>query len=95
MGGGQRSPYSQSSHTPVWINRTGNPGMATGGTGDVLAGMIAALWARGGDGIHAATTAVWAHGTAGDLAAIAHGQTSLTATTLAQYLPMAFQMLER
>jgi NAD(P)H-hydrate epimerase len=78
----------------MWLNHTGNPGMATGGTGDVLTGMIGALWARGGDALQAAATAVWAHGTAGDLAAIAHSRTSLTATTLAQYLPPAFKVLE-
>jgi NAD(P)H-hydrate epimerase len=76
-----------------WLNRTGNPGMATGGTGDVLAGMIAALWTQTSDALLAACTGVWAHGTAGDRAAISKGQTSLTATTLTQYLPEAFQIL--
>lgn len=70
------------------LNRTGNPGMATGGMGDVLAGMAAALWVRGGDAPQAAAAAVWAHGTAGDAAAIAHGQAALTATSLTRYLPM-------
>jgi NAD(P)H-hydrate epimerase len=76
-----------------WLNRTGNPGMASGGTGDVLAGMIAALWTQTPDALLAACTGVWAHGTAGDRAAISKGQTSLTATTLTQHLPEAFQML--
>jgi len=77
------------------INRTGNPGMATGGAGDVLAGMAAALWARHDDALHAAATAVWAHGTAGDLAALAQGPVSLTATTLAQCLPVALRDISR
>lgn len=76
-----------------WLNRTGNPGMASGGTGDVLAGMIATLWTQTADALLAACTGVWAHGTAGDRAAISMGQTSLTATTLTQHLPEAFQML--
>jgi NAD(P)H-hydrate epimerase len=76
-----------------WLNRTGNPGMASGGTGDVLAGIITALWTQTPDALLAACTGVWAHGTAGDWAAISKGQTSLTATTLTQYLPEAFQML--
>ncbi|MCL1920605.1 MAG: NAD(P)H-hydrate dehydratase [Kiritimatiellaeota bacterium] len=75
------------------LNRTGNPGMATGGTGDVLAGMVAALWAQNGDSVRAAAAAVWAHGAAGDAAAFSGAQTSLTATTLARHLPSAFQML--
>jgi len=76
-----------------WLNRTGNPGMASGGMGDLLAGMIAALWTQTADAARAACTGVWAHGTAGDQAALAQGQTSLTATTLAQHVAEAFQML--
>ena len=76
-----------------WLNRTGNPGMASGGMGDLLAGMIAALWTQTSDAAQAACTAVWAHGTAGDLFAIPHGHTSLTATALAKHLPEAFHML--
>lgn len=82
-----------------WHNPTGNPGMATGGTGDVLAGMIAALCCqpcaspRGptarapvGD---VARLAVWAHGRAGDLAAAQLGEVSLTARDLLAHLPGA------
>jgi NAD(P)H-hydrate epimerase len=76
-----------------WLNRTGNPGMASAGTGDVLAGVIGARWALGPDAGAAACIGVWAHGTAGDIAALKQGQTSLTATTLAQNLPDAFQKL--
>jgi ADP-dependent NAD(P)H-hydrate dehydratase / NAD(P)H-hydrate epimerase len=76
-----------------WLNRTGNPGMASAGMGDVLAGIIGARWAQIPDASVAACMGVWVHGTAGDLAALKQGQTSLTATTLVQNLPEAFQML--
>lgn len=78
-----------------WINLTGNPGMASGGMGDVLAGMVGALWASGRSALQAASAAVWAHGTAGDFAAIAESQTSLCATSLASRLGAVFQMIER
>ncbi len=78
-----------------WLNLTGNPGMASGGTGDVLAGMVGALWVQGLEAVPAATTAVWAHGTAGDLAAFAGSQTSLSATSLAARLGLVFQTIER
>jgi NAD(P)H-hydrate epimerase len=78
-----------------WLNRTGNPGMASGGTGDVLAGMIGALWARGLGALQAAAISVWAHGAAGDLAALAVSETSLSATSLTAFLGKTFQVLER
>ncbi len=77
------------------LNLTGNPGMAAGGTGDVLSGMVGALWAQGMDAVQAACTAVWAHGTAGDFAALAESQTSLSATALADRLGGVYQTLER
>lgn len=77
------------------LNLTGNPGMATGGTGDVLAGMIGALLAQGVPSLQAACTAVWAHGTAGDCAALARSQTALSATALAAQLGSVFLLLER
>jgi NAD(P)H-hydrate epimerase len=61
------------------VNPTGNPGMAKGGTGDVLAGMIAALLARGCDAWTAATAGVFVHGRAGDRAAARLGQESMLA----------------
>ena len=78
-----------------WLNMTGNPGMASGGMGDVLAGMVGALWAQGLSAVQAATTAVWAHGTAGDFVALAESQTSLSATALAEQLGAVFQLIER
>ena len=77
------------------LNRTGNPGMASGGTGDVLAGMVGALWAQGLSASDAAATAVWAHGAAGDFAAFAESRASLSATSLTHRLGIAFQSLER
>jgi NAD(P)H-hydrate epimerase len=78
-----------------WLNLTGNPGMASGGMGDVLGGMVGALWAQGLDAVQAAIVAVWAHGTAGDFAAVAESQTSLSAIALVKQLGPVFQMIER
>ncbi len=64
------------------VNPTGNPGLAKGGTGDVLAGIVAALLARGCDPWTAATAAVYVHGRAGDLAAARLGQESMLAGDL-------------
>jgi NAD(P)H-hydrate epimerase len=72
------------------INTTGNPGMATGGTGDVLTGLITALACQGLDAFDAARLGVHLHGLAGDLAAEELGQVSLVASDLIQYLPEAF-----
>jgi NAD(P)H-hydrate epimerase len=75
----------------VYINQTGNPGMATGGTGDVLAGVITALLCQGLPPFDAARLGVHVHGKAGDLAAQELGQVSLIASDLLDYLPQAFQ----
>jgi NAD(P)H-hydrate epimerase len=72
-------------------NTTGNPGMATGGTGDVLTGVIAGLLAQGLAPFHAAQLAAHVHGLAGDLAAAELGQVSLIASDLVDWLPPAFQ----
>jgi NAD(P)H-hydrate epimerase len=64
----------------VFINPTGNPGMATGGTGDVLAGMIGAWLGQLLDAEAACRLAVFLHGVAGDIAESAEGQVSMTAT---------------
>jgi len=74
----------------VWINPTGNPGMATGGTGDILTGLIAGLLAQFPDRAREAViAAVWLHGRAGDRAAEALGEQSVIATDLLRYLPRA------
>jgi len=77
----------------VFVNRTGNPGMATGGSGDVLTGVIAALIAQGLSPLDAAVLGVHVHGRAGDLAARRVGQVSLIATDLLDVLPAAFRSL--
>lgn len=75
------------------VNRTGNPGMATGGTGDCLTGIVAALLAQGLDAWNAARLAAHVHGLSGDLAAEALGEVSLIASDLVDYLPAAFKSL--
>jgi NAD(P)H-hydrate epimerase len=76
------------------VNPTGNPGMATGGTGDVLAGMVGALLARGHDAWTAATAAAYVHGLAGDHAAARLGEESLLAGDVADGLADALRSLE-
>jgi ADP-dependent NAD(P)H-hydrate dehydratase len=73
------------------INSTGNPGMATGGSGDVLTGLITALLCQRLEPFEAARLAVYLHGRAGDLAAEELGQVSLIASDLIRFLPKAFQ----
>jgi NAD(P)H-hydrate epimerase len=76
----------------VWVNATGNPGMATGGTGDILTGMIAGLMSQHPDRMfEAVLTAVYLHGVAGDVACETTGEHSLTATDLLRALPQAFR----
>lgn len=75
----------------AYVNATGNPGMATGGSGDVLTGLVAALWAQGLTAIDAARMGAHLHGRAGDIAAEQVGEESLTAVHLVQMLSAAFQ----
>jgi len=77
----------------VFINPTGNPGMATGGTGDVLAGMIGAWVAQLLDAEAACRLAVFLHGAAGDIAESAEGQVSMTATDLLAVIGDALRQL--
>lgn len=74
----------------LWINTTGNPGMATGGTGDILTGMIAAMLGQHKDNpAEAIIAAVYLHGLAGDIARDEMSETSMTATDLLMALPHA------
>lgn len=81
----------------VWVNPTGNPGMATGGTGDVLTGLVAGLLAQ-----HSASrppasvvaAAVYLHGLAGDFAAAEKGQSSMIAGDLLEAIPRGFRSLK-
>lgn len=75
----------------IYTNRTGNPGMATGGSGDVLTGLIAGLVAQGMSCFDAAILGVQVHGKAGDLAAKYLGQASLIATDILDFIPTAFR----
>ncbi|MFZ0312612.1 MAG: NAD(P)H-hydrate dehydratase [Candidatus Korobacteraceae bacterium] len=76
----------------AWVNPTGNPGMATGGTGDILTGMTAGILAQMPNNCaRAAIAAVYLHGLAGDVAAERMGEHSLVATDLLDGLPEAFR----
>jgi ADP-dependent NAD(P)H-hydrate dehydratase / NAD(P)H-hydrate epimerase len=76
----------------AWVNPTGNPGMATGGTGDILTGMAAGVMGQMPNNIAlAAVAAVYLHGLAGDVAAETMGEHSLVATDLLAALPEAFR----
>ena len=68
--------------------------LGTGGSGDVLSGVIAALIGQGLSAFEAAALGAWVHGRAGDLGAAVLGQTALTAPDLLDYLPAAFRELE-
>jgi NAD(P)H-hydrate epimerase len=77
----------------VLLNPTGNPGMATGGTGDVLSGVLGAFLARGVEAGSALAAAVYLHGLAGDIAAERVGQESLVAGDVIDALPEAFRRI--
>jgi len=78
----------------LYLNPTGNDGMATGGTGDVLSGIIGSLLAQGVSPLESAVCGSFIHGLAGDLAASEYGQRSLIASDLIEFLPDAFKIIE-
>jgi NAD(P)H-hydrate epimerase len=77
----------------VFFNNTGNPGMATGGTGDVLTGILTGLLAQGYSCLDSALVGVYLHGLAGDLGIMETGQESLIASDVTRFLPAAFRQL--
>jgi NAD(P)H-hydrate epimerase len=78
-----------------WFNSTGNPGMATAGSGDVLTGIILSLLSQGLSPEEAAITGTYIHGLSGDLAAKKSGQQALIASDIVNHIGYAFKTLER
>jgi hydroxyethylthiazole kinase-like uncharacterized protein yjeF len=78
----------------IYINRTGNQGMASGGMGDVLTGVITSLLCQGMEPVEAACSAVYLHGLAGDLAASRHGCWCITASEVADCIPEAIRQTQ-
>jgi NAD(P)H-hydrate epimerase len=79
----------------VFLNPTGNSGMATAGTGDVLAGMIGGLLSQGCDPLWAAVSGVYIHGLAGDIAAASIGPVGFLARDVLQSIPTALDVLNK
>ena len=79
----------------VVFNPTGNAGMATAGSGDVLTGIITALLAKGYERDEACLIGMYLHGLAGDLAAEALGQESMVASDIIDHLPQAFRHMNQ
>jgi len=79
----------------VWFNNTGNPGMATAASGDVLTGMILSLLAQGYDPADAALTGVYVHGLSGDIAAQKTGGESLIASDIIDEIGNAYKMIKQ
>ncbi len=79
----------------VYVNRTGNAGMARGGSGDLLAGMITGLIAQGFEPMQAAVTGVYIHGTVGDIAAKKLSETGMTPTDMIKILPSLLSLYEQ
>lgn len=77
-------------HKKGYVNTTGNPGMATAGSGDVLTGVISGLLAQGYDPLNAARFGVYIHGKAGDIAVEKMGYQALSASHITEYLGKAF-----
>jgi NAD(P)H-hydrate epimerase len=90
-----RRALTASPEATVWVNTTGNPGMATGGTGDVLTGIVGSLLAQGASAPDAMWAGAYLHGLAGDVAASRLGQKSMAARDLPEALPVAMRHARR
>jgi NAD(P)H-hydrate epimerase len=90
-----RRAITASPRGDVWVNTTGNPGAATGGTGDVLTGIVGSLLAQGGSAEAAMWAGAYLHGAAADFAASRTGERSLQASDLPEALPQALRRVER
>jgi hydroxyethylthiazole kinase-like uncharacterized protein yjeF len=80
---------------PIYFNSTGNPGMASGGSGDVLTGIITGLLSQGYSSAEAAILGVYLHGLAGDIAVKQLGEQAMGAGDIINHLPAAFLALRR
>jgi NAD(P)H-hydrate epimerase len=90
---GSRTVVASPEKRNVYVNSTGNPGIASAGCGDVLTGVIAAFMAQGLEAFTASKAAVFAHGAAGDLAADRKGQISVIASDIIDKLPDAIKTI--
>ncbi|WP_373552298.1 NAD(P)H-hydrate dehydratase [Haliscomenobacter sp.] len=79
----------------IWFNSSGNPGMATGGSGDVLTGILTGLLAQGYDAAQTCKLGVYLHGLAGDIAATKLGHEALLASDIVDHIGVAFQFLKK
>lgn len=89
------APGSGGAPAVLYVNTTGNSGLASGGTGDVLAGLIGGLMAQGLDPLDAARLGVYVHGLAGDIAAAAKTQRAMIASDVVNALPEAWRLIEQ
>ena len=90
---GSRTVVAAPGEAQTWINPTGNPGMATGGSGDVLAGITGSFLAQGMRAADAARSAVYIHGLAADMRSVKHGETGMLASDITETLPAAIEFL--
>src|SRR5204863_7236267 len=88
-------PVTSATYGTAWVNTTGNPGAATGGTGDVLTGIVASLLAQGVGAVAATWAGAYLHGLAADIVASRTGERSLAASDLPDALGAAYKIVRR